>query len=243
MDSAAPTSNPRPIGWSAPAFLRASEGELSAWVVGRGATATMFCIVAVAAGAGMFGAALGWWRSPTQAVFTAVKLPLVLLLTTLGNGLLNGMLAPLLGLRVTFRQSLALVLTSFAITSFVLGGLAPVTFFVVWNTPSLTAATRAWSPEYAMLQLTLTAFLAFAGITGNVRLYPLLQQWTDNKWVALRALFAWLATNLFLGSQVSWSLRPFIWDPNRPVEFICPDWFKGSFYETVFEALRRVAFH
>jgi len=49
------------------------------------------------------------------------------------------MLAPLLGLNLTFRQSLAVVLMSFAFVSAVLGALSPVAWFVVWNTPPLTA--------------------------------------------------------------------------------------------------------
>ena len=72
-------------------------------------------------GAGLYGAAMGWWRDPLQALYTGIKLPLVILLTTLGNALLNGMLAPLLGLNVTFRQSLGAILMSFAVTSVVPG--------------------------------------------------------------------------------------------------------------------------
>jgi hypothetical protein len=53
-------------------------------------------------------------------------------------------------------------------------------------------------------------------------------------------LFAWLLSNLFLGSQICWVVRPFIWDPVGPVRFIGREYFNGSFYETVFEALRRL---
>ena len=31
-----------------------------------------------------------------------------------------------------------------------------------------------------------------------------------------------------------------IWDPARPVEFTGPEYFRGSFYKSVFGALRRV---
>src|ERR1043166_1409370 len=117
-----------------------------------------FCLVAIAAGAGLFGGAMGSWRDPLQALYTGIKLPLVIVLTTLGNGLLNGMLAPLLGLNVTFRQSLVLVLVSFALASLILGGFGPVAWFLVWNTPPLSGLTRPSSAEYAFLQLTLAVF-------------------------------------------------------------------------------------
>ena len=104
----------------------------------------------------------------------AVSFPLViLLLTTTGNGLLNGMLAPLLGLNAGFRQSFLLVLATFAVASLVLGALSPVVLFLVWNTPPLTGSTRLFSPEYGVLQLTLAAFLALAGVTGNLHVVPL----------------------------------------------------------------------
>src|SRR5437899_1528766 len=151
-------------------FLRADARNLRDWVVQRRGHLIFFCVAAIAIGAGMYGATMGCWRDAWQALYTGIKLPLVIVLTTLGNGLLNGMLAPLLGLNISFRQSLVLVLISFAIASLILAALSPVALFVVWNTPPLTGSTRLWSPEYGLLQLTLTLCIAFAGIVGNVRL-------------------------------------------------------------------------
>jgi hypothetical protein len=199
-----------------------------------------FCIIAITLGAGIYGAAMGWWRSPLQALYTGIKLPLVILLTALGNGLLNGMLAPLLGLNVTFRQSLAVVLMSFAFVSAVLGALSPVAYFVVWNTPPLTGTTQLSSPEYRVMQLALAGCIALAGVAGNAHLLPSLSAWTRSRQAAQKVLFAWLAGNLFLGSQIAWVLRPFIWDPARPVEFIGCEFFHGSFFETIFTAACRL---
>lgn len=224
------------------AFLRAGADSFDGWVTRRQAALLGFCIAAVVIGAGSYGAVMGCWRSPLQALYTGIKLPLVILLTTLGNGLLNGMLAPLLGLNVSFRQSLAAVLVSFAIAAIVLGALSPVAWFIVWNTPPLTAGTKLTSPEYGFLQLTLAGFVALAGVIGNVRLLPLLRRWAGNAATARNVLLAWLAGNLFLGSQICWVLRPFLWDAQRPVEFIGPDYSHGNFFETVFQAVGRLIF-
>lgn len=197
-----------------------------------------FCVATVVVGAGLYGAAMGSWREPLQALYTGLKLPLLILLTTLGNALLNGMLAPLLGLNLGFRQSLMAVLMTFTIASAILGALSPVALFVVWNTPPLTEKTNLSSTEYGFLQLTLVTFIAFAGVTGNRCLLPLLREWCGCARIARRVLLAWLAVNLLLGSQICWILRPFIWDPVRPVEFVGPQYWRGSFYETVFYALR-----
>ena len=212
------------------------------WVVRRQGRLMLFCVFAIVVGAGSYGAVMGCWRNPQQALFTGIKLPLVMLLTTLGNSLLNGMLAPLLGLNVTFRQSFGVVLMSFAVTSVVLGALSPVALFIIWNAPPLVAGTTISSPEYALLQLTLAVFVALAGVIGNVRLLPLLRQWAGSAATGRNVLLAWLAVNLFLGSQISWVLRPFIWEANRPVEFIGTESFHGSFFETVFQAACRLFF-
>jgi hypothetical protein len=223
-------------------FLRAKPPQLNAWVKDQPRQLAVYCFVAIFFSASAYGAAMGSWSNPLQSLYTGIKLPLAILLTALGNGLLNGMLAPLLGATVTFRQSLALVLVSFAITAMILGALSPVALFVIWNTPSLSAATHSTSPEYGFMQLTITGFIAIAGVTGNVRLYPLLLGWTSDKRVARNVLLTWLAGNLFLGSQICWMLRPFIWDPTGRMEFIGSQYLHGSFFETLWEAARRILF-
>ncbi len=229
-----------PSPTSVGAFLAAKPERFYEWVAHRQLNLVAFCMATIVIGAGSFGAVMGCWRDSQQAIYTGIKLPLVMLLTTLGNGLLNGMFAPLLGLNITFRQSFAVVLMSFAVTSIVLGAFSPVALFIVWNTPPLTAGTQLSSPECAVLQLTLAAFVALTGVIGNVRLLPLLRQWAGSAITARNVMLAWLAGNLFLGSQIAWVLRPFIWEPNRPVEFIGTNGFQGSFFETVFNAVCRL---
>ncbi len=158
-------------------LLQGEPAWLGAWATGRQAAPLTLCIGAICAGAALYGAAMGWWRDPLQAFYTGIKLPLAILLTTLGNALLNAMLAPLLGLNVAFRQSLSAVLMSFAVTSVVLGAFSPLALFVVWNTPRLDGGTNLSSPEYGLLQLTLALLVAIAGVVGNVRLFPLLRHW------------------------------------------------------------------
>jgi hypothetical protein len=225
---------------SADLFLRADAHLLYKWVVRQPARLLWFCIGLIIFGSGIYGATVGIWREPLQALYTGIKLPLVILLTTFGNGLLNGMLAPLLGLQVNFRQSFVLVLFSFALASLILAGFSPLALFLVWNTPPLDAMTRLSSPEYGFLQLMLAGFIAAAGVIGNLRLLPLLRRWTSSHAIAQRVLFVWLATNLFLGSQIAWVLRPFIWDPAGKTRFIGTEYLRGSFYETIFDATRRL---
>jgi len=194
------------------------------------------------AGAGLFGAAVGCWRAPLQATYTALKLPLILLLTTLGNALLNGMLAPLLGLNIPFRQSLLAILMSFTIAAAILGSFSPLLFFLVWNTPPLAQRADLSGAAHSSILLTQVVMIAFAGIVANLRLGQLLRRLSGSASIARKILFGWLAGNLLLGTQLSWIFRPFVGSPGLPVQFLRDDAFRGSFFDAVFHAARHLFF-
>jgi hypothetical protein len=222
-----------------PPLLRDDAERIAGWTAQWQRRRFASHLAVIVFGAGLYGAAMGWWRAPEQALFVAVKFPLILLLTALGNALINGMLAPLLGLNIPFRQSFSAVVMSFAITSAILGAFSPLIAFMVWNLPPMTAGAVPLA-AYDSLLLAHVTVIALAGVTGNVRLFQLLAKLGGSRAVALRVLFAWLAGNLFLGSQLSWNLRPFIGSPGLPVEFFRPNAFHGNFFEAVFHALQQI---
>ena len=196
-------------------------------------------LIIILVGSGCYGAAMGWWRSPEQALFVAIKFPLIILLTTLGNALLNAMLAPLLGLNLTLLQSVRAVLMSFTISAAILGAFSPLIVFVVWNAPTLAVKNLPES-AYNFILLTHVMVIALAGITGNVRLFQLLSRLGGSRLIARRVLFAWLAGNLFFGSQLTWILRPFIGSPTLPVEFFRKSALHGNFFEAVLRTLQQI---
>jgi hypothetical protein len=169
----------------------------------------------------------------------AIKFPLIILLTTIGNALLNAMLAPLLGLNIPFRQSFSAILMSFTITAAILGAFSPLLAFLIWNAPPMSPEAVSGA-TYSFIKLANVAAIAFAGVAGNARLFQLLARLGGSRTVALRVLFAWLAVNLFLGSQLSWILRPFIGSPSLPVEFFRANALHGNFYENVFHSLLQI---
>jgi len=224
--------NPREIS----VLLRGETESIAAWTVHWNARRFWLHIAAVVVGAGLYGAAIGWWRDPQQALFAATKFPLIILLTVTGNALLNAMLAPLLGLNIPFRQSFSAILMSFVIASAILGAFSPIIAFLVWNAPNV--ASRGLT--YSIILLAHVAVIALAGITGNTRLFQLLARFGKSRAIAFRVLVAWLAGNLFLGSQLSWILRPFIGSPGLPVEFLRANAMHGNFYEAVFRAFTQL---
>ncbi|MFO1487420.1 MAG: hypothetical protein U1F65_02985 [Verrucomicrobiota bacterium] len=220
-------------------LLRGEVAALAAWTADWRMPNVTRDVSVILIGAGAFGAALGCWRSPWQAVFAAIKLPLIMLLTATGNAMLNAMLAPLLGLRLHFRQSFLSILASFALVSAILGAFSPLAAFVIWNSPPLTVDADKWATysfTYSAILLLLVVMIAFAGVTANLRLLQLLRALAGDTATSWRVLLAWLAGNLFLGSQLSWVLRPFIGNPGMPVQFLRPDAFHGGFFESVFRS-------
>jgi len=196
---------------------------------------TWFCTAVIVAGSGAYGATIGLGRAPLQAAYTAVKFPLLVLLTTVGNALLNGMLAQLLGLGISFRRSALAIVTSFALASAVLASLSPVTLFMWFNAPSFSSAGAVAAHNFSLV--THVVLIAFAGITANTALYRLLVEWGGSRATGARILGAWLTGNMFLGCQLSWIMRPFVGSPGLPVEFFRSDAFRGNFYETTLRAL------
>lgn len=220
-----------------PALLRGDVVALQGWLEQRSTPRLVGCLLAILLGAGAYGAAIGCWRSPVQGAYTAAKLPLILLLTTLGNALLNGLLAPLLGLNLTLRQTLLAILFSFTSLAMILAAFSPLVFFAVWNLPPMsTEAARGTA--YALIQVSQVAVIAFAGIVANVRLLQLLRQLSGSPAIAIRVLLAWLAGNLLLGTQLTWILRPFFGAPGLRTEFLRPNALQGNFFEAVANSLR-----
>jgi hypothetical protein len=223
-----------------PVLLRGEAAPIRSWIEVWSSRRFATHIALIVVGTAAFGAAIGWWRAPMQALYTAVKFPVILLLTAFGNALLNGMIAPLLGVNITFRQSLLSILMSFTIAAAILGAFSPLMAFLVWNAPPLTAVDQGARTTHSIILLALVGMLAMAGIAGNVRLLQLLRELSGSPANARRTLIAWLAGNLLLGSQLSWILRPFVGHPSLPVEFLRAEAFNGNFFESVFRTIQHL---
>ena len=87
---------------------------------------------------------VGLWRSPLQSFYVAMKFPLLILMTTACNALINGMLAQVFGTKLTFcypsfyificlagidlkpASALLVLLSSISVFSILIVGFAPV---------------------------------------------------------------------------------------------------------------------
>ncbi|MDA0814496.1 MAG: hypothetical protein O3C21_19145, partial [Verrucomicrobia bacterium] len=205
-------------------------------LVSHGLSSIGTCLVTIAIGCALYGATLGLWRAPLQAAYVAVKLPLLIGLTLVINGMLNGMLALILGSGLSFRQTMHGCLLGFTIFALIAGSLSPILFFMVLNARPASAPEAAQS--HAVFLLVNVAIIAGAGIAGNVKLFAVLHAFAGDAIVALRVLLAWLAGNLFVGAQLSWILRPMIGNPTLEVQFLRSHPFDGNFYQDVLNKVR-----
>ncbi|MFT4551049.1 MAG: hypothetical protein ACI8XO_000401 [Verrucomicrobiales bacterium] len=212
-------------------ICRADAAVIDAWFEGRSRGGARLCCLAIIISGGLYGYTLGCWRAPQMGVYVAIKLPLLIFVVLLVNGIINGMLALLLGSELSFRQSLMMSLVGFTIVTLILGALSPITFFMVFNAPAVDSPDAArW---HQLFMLTHTLVIAYAGVIGNHKAYRLLVAVTGEVAIAKRTFTAWLAVNLLAGAQLSYVMRPFFGNPLRPVEWLRPDAFNGSFPEVL----------
>ena len=217
-------------------LLAGDAHPLARWLdePGRG---SLLCAGVIVLGGGVYGVTLGLWRAPAQAAYTALKFPLLVFLTCGSNALLNGMLAQVLGLEISFRQTTQTILMSFALAALILCAFSPIMLFLLWNTPALDESEGL---GHHLLIASHVAVIAFAGVVANWRLLRLLERLSARAATARTILFSWLSGNLLLGSQLAWVLRPFVGLPGLPVEFLRPHPWQGNFFEPLFYALRNL---
>lgn len=217
-------------------LLAGDEESLARWTREADARWAVACVLISTAGCFLYGATVGLWRSDLQAFYTAVKFPLVVLLTCSGNALLNGILALVLGANLGFRQSVVAILMSFTIMGIILAGFAPLMLFLWWSIPAMGTAHSLIGQNITLLAHVVV--IAYAGYMANLRLWQLLRRLTGSSSRAKAVLAAWLAGNLLLGTQITWILRPWIGRPSSPVRFFSPEPLRGNFFEAVWYAVR-----
>jgi hypothetical protein len=184
--------------------------------------------LAMAAGAALYGGVLGSWQGGTQALYAAVKLPLVLVATSALTLVFNSLVARLLGLPLRFGQTAVLTFFALAAASLPLASLAPVAwFFTVSFPPPGTEARLA----HNLLYLLHTAFVGGCGLAGTAALWRVLARLCPGA-PRLKAVFAvWLLTFALVGGEVAWALRPFVGSVYEPAAFLRADALDGNVYE------------
>jgi hypothetical protein len=175
------------------------------------------------------GAVLGISNCALQALSSAIKLP-ILYLITLAICLPTLYFFNLLfGSRLTLAQTFALIMTAIAVTAVLTLSFAPIALFF-WLT----------APSYEFYKLLNVGILTVTGIAGLSFLWQGMRHVHRSEGMGVRNLILWLWIFVygFVGTQMAWTLRPFFGAPGLPFQVFRN--LGGNFYVNIVQSFVRL---
>lgn len=160
-----------------------------------------------------------------QIVYSAAKVPLLLLVTFLISLPSFFVLNTLLGVRQDFGYAVRALVAAQASLAVTLVALAPYTAF--WYVSST---------NYAHAILFNGGMFAVASLAGQWHLWRAYRPLVTRARRHRALLGVWLVTYVFVGIQMGWVLRPFVGAPDLPPQFMrAGAW--GNAYVVIFRML------
>ncbi|MBO9998674.1 MAG: actin-binding WH2 domain-containing protein [Cyanobacteria bacterium SID2] len=177
----------------------------------------------------IYGAIVGSYSSWMQSISSAVKVPILYLMTAIVCFPTLYFFNVLFGSRKSLMQHLAVLTAAVASISILLFSFAPVTLFFL-----ITA------PDYSFFILLNVAIFGLTGIVGVYFLYQGMQMMSHQDDInghknRKSLLQAWLLLFAFVGSQLGWTLRPFFGAPGETFQLFRE--LEGNFYQSVLQAI------
>lgn len=175
----------------------------------------------------LYGAVLGSTHSLWQTLSSAVKLPVLFLATLFICAPTLYFFNVLFGSDQSLTQNITLILTAVTVTAVLLLSFAPITLFFLLTTS-----------QYQFFKLLNVAVFSISGLMGVMFLSHGMKVVTEGepgakgrKWV----IWLWILLYAFVGSQLAWTIRPFIGAPS--IEFELFRQLGGNFYTNIFASL------
>lgn len=159
----------------------------------------------------IYGAIIGSSNSWLQALFSAVKLPALYLLTLIICFPTLYFFNVMFGAKKTFEQFLALLMTAIALIAVLLFGFAPVSLFFLLSINNYQF--------FVLLNVVIFAVTGFLGVQFFYHGMKFLsEEDVEGKEIRLNILRFWLGLYAFVGFQLGWTLRPFFGLPGEPFQ-------------------------
>jgi hypothetical protein len=180
----------------------------------------------------LYGIVMGASHRILQAISSMIKLPILFLVTLLICTPSLHYFNILFGSKQTLPQTVALVLTAITTTAVLLLSFAAITLFFLIT-----------SSEYTFFKLLNVSFFALAGTMGilfrrqDIRLGQE-GDTQEGKGVRYLIFVLWVILYGFVGSQMAWTLSPFIGRPDEPFGIVSQ--VGGNFYSDVITSLREL---
>jgi hypothetical protein len=175
----------------------------------------------------LYGVVMGVSNSWQQALISAVKLPVLFLVTLLICLPTLYFFNLLYGSQLTFAQTAALMMAAVTVTAALALAFASITLFFWLTVPDYEF--------FVLLNVGVLAITAWWGLSLLRQGVRHVQQRTQAR--TRRILAAWIAIYAFVGTQMGWALRPFFGAPGAPFEIIRH--MQGTFYTGVLYLIRR----
>ena len=179
----------------------------------------------------LYGAVLGSTHSLWQTLSSAAKLPVLFLVTLFVCVPTLYFFNVLFGSNQSLTQNVALILTAITVTAVILVSFAPISLFFLLNTS-----------QYQFFKLLNVGIFGIAGVMGvlflsqGMRIVSANRQMGDSgrRWV----LRLWMMLYAFVGSQLAWTIRPFIGAPS--IQFELFRQLGGNFYTDIFASFGEI---
>jgi len=183
----------------------------------------------------LYGAVMGSTHSLWQALSSAVKLPILFLATLIVCSPTLYFFNVLFGSDQSLTQNIALILTAITVTAVLLLSFAPITLFFLLTTS-----------HYQFFKLLNVGIFTIAGSMGVIFLSQGMQVVSASgksegnqgararRWV----LRLWVLVYGFVGSQMAWTLRPFIGAPSMKFELFRQ--LGGNFYANILASIGEI---
>jgi hypothetical protein len=179
----------------------------------------------------LYGAVMGSTHSLLQALSSGVKLPLLFLSTLVICSPTLYFFNLIFGSNQSLAQSFCLLLAAITVTAVLLLSFAPVVLFFLLT-----------SSHYQFFKLLNVGVFTVAGLIGVLFLGQGMQLVSATRqegrvarWVVVRL---WVLLYAFVGSQMAWTLRPFIGAPSMTFELFRQ--LGGNFYANVFAGIGEI---
>ncbi len=179
----------------------------------------------------LYGAVMGSTHSLWQALSSAVKLPILFLATLVVCSPTLYFFNLIFGSSQSLTQNFALILTALTVTAVLLLSFAPIVLFFLLTTS-----------HYQFFKLLNVGVFTIAGIVGVTFLGYGMRIVSASGKEGARArrnvVRLWILIYAFVGSQMAWTLRPFIGAPGLQFELFRQ--LGGSFYANVFVSIGEI---
>lgn len=179
----------------------------------------------------LYGAVMGSTHSLWQVLSSAVKLPVLFLATMLICSPTLYFFNVLFGSNQSLTQNIALTLTAITVTAVLLLSFTPIILFFLLTTN-----------QYQFFKLLNVVVFAVSGGIGVLFLSQGMRivsaagkEGTQARNVVLRL---WILVYAFVGSQMAWTLRPFIGAPS--IQFELFRQLGGNFYSNIIASLGEI---